>query len=113
MGIKVPVANSSVLDLTVRLGTDVTYEEIMSKIKRETETHYKGILGYTEEELASCDFLNNPLSFICDAKAGVMLTNNFVKLIGWYDDEYAYSCRLVELIKHISKLERCSDEYIM
>ncbi|KAJ9578557.1 hypothetical protein L9F63_005207, partial [Diploptera punctata] len=101
MAFRVPVADVSVVDLTVRLGKDASYEEILQKFKEASEGELKGILGYTEEQVVSTDFIGDTHSSIFDARAGIPLNKKFVKLIAWYDNEYGYSCRVVDLIKFI------------
>ena len=101
MAFRVPVPNVSVVDLTVRLGKAASYDEIKAKVKEASEGPLKGILGYTEEEVVSSDFIGDSHSSIFDAAAGIPLTQNFVKLITWYDNEYGYSNRVVDLIKYI------------
>ncbi|CAH0389339.1 unnamed protein product [Bemisia tabaci] len=101
MAFRVPVANVSVVDLTVRLGKDATYDEIKAKVKAAAEGPLKGILGYTEDDVVSSDFIGDTQSSIFDAKAGISLNNKFVKLISWYDNEYGYSSRVIDLIKYI------------
>nr|CAD7417560.1 unnamed protein product [Timema cristinae] len=80
-----------------------TYEDIKAKVKEAAEGDMKGILGYTEEEVVSSDFNGDPRSSIFDSKAGIPLNDSFVKLINWYDNEYGYSMRVVDLIKHMAK----------
>ncbi|XP_026756175.1 glyceraldehyde-3-phosphate dehydrogenase 2 [Galleria mellonella] len=101
MAFRVPVPNVSVVDLTVRLGKPATYEAIKQKIKQAAEGPLKGILGYTEDEVVSSDFVGNSHSSIFDAAAGISLNDKFVKLISWYDNEYGYSSRVIDLIKYI------------
>jgi len=101
MAFRVPVHDVSVVDLTVRLGKPTTYEEIKAKVKEASEGPLKGILGYTEEEVVSADFIGDKRSSIFDGGAGIMLSPQFVKLISWYDNEYGYSNRVVDLIKYI------------
>lgn len=101
MAFRVPVANVSVVDLTVRLGKGASYDDIKAKVKAAAEGPMKGILGYTEEEVVSSDFIGDNHSSIFDAAAGISLNNNFVKLISWYDNEYGYSNRVVDLIKYM------------
>jgi len=104
MAFRVPVANVSVVDLTCRLEHGATYDEIKAEVKAASESGpLKGILGYTEDEVVSSDFISSSLSSIFDAKAGISLNNNFVKLISWYDNEYGYSNRVVDLINYIYK----------
>ncbi|XP_018576994.1 glyceraldehyde-3-phosphate dehydrogenase 2 [Anoplophora glabripennis] len=102
MAFRVPLANVSVVDLTVRLGKGASYDEIKAKVKEAAEGDLKGILGYTDEEVVSSDFIGDTHSSIFDAKAGISLNQNFVKLISWYDNEYGYSTRVIDLIKYIS-----------
>ncbi|KAJ8916822.1 hypothetical protein NQ315_005829 [Exocentrus adspersus] len=102
MAFRVPVANVSVVDLTVRLGKGASYDDIKAKIKEASEGPLKGILGYTEEDVVSADFIGDTHSSIFDAKAGISLNQNFVKLISWYDNEFGYSCRVVDLINYIA-----------
>jgi glyceraldehyde 3-phosphate dehydrogenase len=101
MAFRVPVHDVSVVDLTVRLGKPTTMEEIKAKVKAAAEGPLKGILGYTEDEVVSADFIGDNRSSIFDAGAGIMLSPQFVKLISWYDNEYGYSNRVVDLIKYI------------
>jgi len=101
MAFRVPVHDVSVVDLTVRLGKPTTMEEIKAKVKEAAEGPLKGILGYTEDEVVSADFIGDNRSSIFDAGAGIMLSPQFVKLISWYDNEYGYSNRVVDLIKYI------------
>nr|QWV59146.1 glyceraldehyde-3-phosphate dehydrogenase [Liposcelis entomophila] len=101
MAFRVPVHNVSVVDLTARLGKSASYDEIKAKVKEAANGPLKGILGYTEDEVVSSDFIGSNLSSIFDAKAGISLNNNFVKLISWYDNEYGYSNRVIDLIKYI------------
>jgi glyceraldehyde 3-phosphate dehydrogenase len=101
MAFRVPTPDVSVVDLTVRLAKDTSYDEICAKIKEMSEGEMKGILGYTDEEVVSTDFLSDTHSSIFDAKAGIQLSPTFVKLISWYDNEYGYSHRVVDLINHM------------
>lgn len=101
MAFRVPVANVSVVDLTVRLAKPATYEAIKQKIKEAAAGPLKGILDYTEDEVVSSDFIGDTHSSIFDAKAGIPLNDQFVKLISWYDNEYGYSNRVVDLIKYM------------
>jgi len=103
MSFRVPTLDSSVVDLTVRIEKPASYAQICAAIKTASEGSMKGILGYTEEELVSSDFIHDPRSSIFDAKAGISLNDNFVKLISWYDNEWGYSTRVVDLILYISK----------
>lgn len=101
MAFRVPVPNVSVVDLTVRLGKDASYDDIKAKVKEASEGPLKGILGYTEDDVVSSDFIGDNHSSIFDAKAGIPLNSKFVKLISWYDNEYGYSNRVVDLIKYM------------
>ncbi|PON64775.1 Glyceraldehyde/Erythrose phosphate dehydrogenase family, partial [Parasponia andersonii] len=102
MSFRVPTIDVSVVDLTVRLEKAATYEEIKQAIKEESEGKLKGILGYTEDDVVSSDFIGDSRSGIFDAKAGIALSDNFVKLVSWYDNEWGYSSRVVDLIVHIA-----------
>jgi len=101
MAFRVPTPNVSVVDLTVRIQKEASYEEICAKIKEASEGPLKGILGYTDEDLVSTDFLGDPRSSIFDAKAGIQLSKSFVKLVTWYDNEMGYSNRLIDLITYM------------
>jgi len=103
MAFRVPTANVSVVDLTARLSKGAKYEDICAAIKEAANGPLKGILGYTDEEVVSTDFIGDTHSSIFDAKAGISLNDNFVKLVSWYDNEYGYSNRVVDLIKYIAK----------
>ncbi|KAK3418924.1 hypothetical protein EUGRSUZ_H04673, partial [Eucalyptus grandis] len=102
MSFRVPTVDVSVVDLTVRLEKAATYDEIKAAIKEESEGKLKGILGYTEEDVVSTDFVGDSRSSIFDAKAGIALSKNFVKLVSWYDNEWGYSSRVVDLIVHMA-----------
>lgn len=101
MAFRVPTANVSVVDLTCRLGKPAKYDEIKQKIKEAAEGPLKGILDYTEDEVVSSDFIGSTYSSVFDAQAGIQLSDTFVKLISWYDNEYGYSNRVIDLIKYI------------
>lgn len=101
MAFRVPVPNVSVVDLTVRLAKPATYDDIKAKIKEASEGPLKGILGYTEDDVVSSDFIGDNHSSIFDAKAGIPLNDKFVKLISWYDNEFGYSSRVIDLIKYM------------
>lgn len=103
MAFRVPTPDVSVVDLTCQLNKDATMEGIGAAIKAASEGAMKGIMGYTEDEVVSTDFVSCPLSSIFDAKASIMLTPKFVKLISWYDNEWGYSNRLLALAKVITK----------
>ncbi|KAF7839823.1 glyceraldehyde-3-phosphate dehydrogenase, cytosolic [Senna tora] len=104
MSFRVPTADVSVVDLTVRLEKKATYEQIKSAIKEESEGNLKGILGYTEDDVVSSDFVGDSRSSIFDAKAGIALNENFAKLVAWYDNEWGYSSRVIDLIVHIASV---------
>lgn len=103
MAFRVPTADVSVVDLTARLAVDTTYDEICAEIRRRSETDMKGILGYTDEPVVSSDFISCPISSVFDSKAGIMLNPRFVKIVAWYDNEYGYSNRVVDLMIHMAK----------
>jgi len=101
MAFRVPTANVSVVDLTVVLNKGAKYSEITQAVKAASEGEMKGILGYTEDAVVSSDFVSDPRSSTFDAKAGIALTDNFVKLVSWYDNEAGYSTRVLDLITHM------------
>lgn len=103
MAFRVPTATVSVVDLTVNLAKGASYEEICRVMKEASETTLKGILGYTEDAVVSNDFVGDTLSSVFDANAGIALTDKFVKVVSWYDNEMGYSHRAIDLIAHISK----------
>jgi len=103
MSFRVPTADVSVVDLTCKLEKPATYEEICKTVKEASEGQYKGIIGYTDEEVVSSDFIGDTRSSIFDAKAGISLNPTFVKLVSWYDNELGYSHRVVDLLKHVAK----------
>ena len=103
MSFRVPTPNVSVVDLTVRLGKETNYDAIKAALKAASEGDLKGILGYTEDDVVSTDFLGDPRTSIFDAKAGIQLSSTFVKLVSWYDNEWGYSVKLVDLLVHIAK----------
>jgi glyceraldehyde 3-phosphate dehydrogenase len=103
MSFRVPTANVSVVDLTCRLEKATTYDAIKAAVKKAAENELKGILAYTEEAVVSTDFIHDSHSSIFDAGAGIMLNENFVKLVSWYDNEWGYSCRILDMIAHIDK----------
>nr|QED12508.1 glyceraldehyde 3-phosphate dehydrogenase [Selenicereus undatus] len=105
MSFRVPTVDVSVVDLTVRLEKETTYEEIKAAIREESEGNLKGILGYTEDDVVSTDFIGDSRSSIFDAKAGIALNKNFVKLVSWYDNEWGYSSRVIDLVVHMASVE--------
>jgi glyceraldehyde 3-phosphate dehydrogenase len=104
MSFRVPVADVSVVDLTVRLEKSASYEDIKKAMKDASEGELKGILGYTEDEVVSQDFLGDSRTSIFDAKAGIALNNNFVKVVSWYDNEWGYSNKLIDLVQELAKV---------
>ncbi len=102
MAFRVPTIDVSVVDLTCNLEKPTTYDEICAAIKKASENELNGILGYTEDPVVSSDFLSDKRTSIFDAKAGIMLTDTFVKLVSWYDNEWGYSNKLVDLAYYIS-----------
>jgi len=105
MAFRVPTADVSVVDLTVNLAKSATYEEICAAMKAASEGELKGILGYTEDAVVSSDFIHDPRTSIFDAKAGIALTDKFVKVVSWYDNEWGYSNKVVELIKYMASVD--------
>ena len=102
MSLRVPTVDVSVVDLTCNLAKPTTYEEICAAVKKASEGELKGILGYTDEDVVSSDFISDPHTSIFDATAGIMLTDTFVKLVAWYDNEWGYSNKLVDLACYIA-----------
>ncbi|KAJ1338425.1 glyceraldehyde 3-phosphate dehydrogenase (phosphorylating) [Microdochium nivale] len=105
MSMRVPTANVSVVDLTVRIEKGASYEQIKEAIKEAANGPLKGVLAYTEDEIVSSDMIGNPHSSIFDAKAGISLNDNFVKLVSWYDNEWGYSRRVLDLLAYIAKVD--------
>lgn len=103
MSFRVPTADVSVVDLTVRLEKGASYEEIKTAMKEASEGELKGILGYTEDEVVSTDFLGDARTSIFDAKAGISLSDNFVKVVAWYDNEWGYSNKIIDLAQEVGK----------
>jgi glyceraldehyde 3-phosphate dehydrogenase len=103
MSFRVPVADVSVVDLTVRLSKPASYQAIKDVMKAASEGDLKGILGYTEDDVVSEDFKGDPRTSIFDAKAGIALNDNFVKVVSWYDNEWGYSNKLIDLVQEIGK----------
>ncbi|MEB3264971.1 MAG: type I glyceraldehyde-3-phosphate dehydrogenase [Synechococcus sp.] len=102
MAFRVPTPNVSVVDLTVNLERPASYEAIKAAVKAASEGELAGILGYTEDEVVSTDFLGQSCTSIFDAKAGIALTDTFVKLVSWYDNEWGYSCKCLDLMRHMA-----------
>lgn len=106
MAFRVPTADVSVVDLTCRLEKGASYDEIKAAMKKASESdEFKGIIGYTEDAVVSSDFITDPRTSIFDAGAGISLNDNFVKLVAWYDNEWGYSNKVVDLISYISKVK--------
>ncbi|MGI0106929.1 type I glyceraldehyde-3-phosphate dehydrogenase [Salinimicrobium sp. WS361] len=105
MAFRVPTADVSVVDLTVRTEKAASYEDIKAAFKKAAEGPYKGILSYTEEQVVSQDYVSNPHVCNFDAGAGIALNDNFFKLVAWYDNEYGYSAKLVDLSAHVASLK--------
>jgi len=105
MAFRVPTPNVSVVDLTVRLEKGGSYDDVKAAIKAASEGSMYGILGYTEDDVVSNDFIGDARSSIFDAKAGIALNDKFVKLVSWYDNEWGYSNRVVDLIKHMAAVK--------
>lgn len=104
MSMRVPTLDVSVVDLTVNLAKPASYQEICEAMKKASEGELKGILGYTEEDVVSSDFLGDARTSIFDAKAGIALTDTFVKVVSWYDNEIGYSNKVLDLIAHMAKV---------
>lgn len=104
MAFRVPTANVSVVDLTVKLANDASYDDIKAEMKRASENELKGILGYTEEAVVSTDFIGDARTSVFDADAGIAISDKFVKLVSWYDNEWGYSNKVVDLIKHTNNI---------
>ncbi len=105
MSMRVPTLDVSVVDLTVNLAKPASYDEICAAMKKASEGELKGVLGYTDEDVVSSDFLGDSRTSIFDAKAGIALTDTFVKVVSWYDNEMGYSNKVLELIKHMYSVD--------
>jgi glyceraldehyde 3-phosphate dehydrogenase len=105
MSFRVPTLDVSVVDLTVNLAKPATYDEIKAAVKKASENELKGILGYTEDAVVSSDFIGDARTSIFDAEAGIALTDSFVKLVSWYDNEWGYSNKVVDLIAHMAQVD--------
>jgi glyceraldehyde 3-phosphate dehydrogenase len=105
MAFRVPTPDVSVVDLTCKLEKEASYDEIVAAIKEASEGPMKGVLGMTSDEVVSTDFIGNKFSSIFDVKAGIALNKSFVKLVSWYDNEWGYSNRLVDLCVHMAKTD--------
>jgi glyceraldehyde 3-phosphate dehydrogenase len=104
MSFRVPTVDVSVVDLTVKVAKETSYEEIMAVLKKASENELKGILGFTEDDVVSQDFVGDSRTSIVDAKAGIGLNSTFFKLVSWYDNEYGYSSKLIDLSVHVAGL---------
>ena len=102
MAFRVPTSDVSVVDLTVELNKDSSYEEICAAMKLASEVSMKGVLGYTDEKVVSTDFVGSTYASTFDAEAGMSMDSTFVKLVSWYDNEYSYTCNLLRLAEHIA-----------
>lgn len=105
MAFRIPTPNVSVVDLTVKLAKPTSYENIMQVFKNAAETNYKGILGFTNDAVVSQDFVSDTRTAIIDADAGIALNDTFFKIVAWYDNEYGYSAKLLDLIVHVNSLK--------
>lgn len=105
MAFRVPTANVSVVDLTVKLGKPTSYDAIMEVLKKASETNMKGIIGFTEDDVVSQDFISDTRTSIIDAKAGIGLNETFFKIISWYDNEYGYSAKMLDLMLHAAQVK--------
>ena len=105
MAFRVPTTNVSVIDLTVKLANEASYDDIVKAVKEESEGPFKGIMTWTDEDVVSSDFVTDPHSSIFDVKAGIALNKSFVKLVSWYDNEWGYSNRMIDLILHMAKVD--------
>jgi len=99
---RVPSADVSVVDLTVELNTETTYEAICAAMQQAADGALKGVLEFTNEKVVSSDFRSSAAASVFDADAGIMLDPTFVKVVGWYDNEYGYTCNLLRLVQHIA-----------
>jgi glyceraldehyde 3-phosphate dehydrogenase len=102
MAFRVPTSNVSVVDLTVELDKDATYEEICAAMKKASEGSMKGVLGYTDEKVVSTDFIGESATSIFDAEAGMALDDNFIKVVSWYDNEWGYSSKILEMVRVVA-----------
>lgn len=105
MAFRVPTADVSVVDLTVRLEKGATYEQLCNAVKKASENELKGIIGWTTDDVVSQDMVGNPLSCVLDIHAGIMLNDKFVKLVAWYDNEWGFSCRMIDLMLKLRSVE--------
>lgn len=104
MAFRVPTANVSVVDLTVQLQNGAKLADILAELKRRSDSDLQGVLGYTEDSVVSQDFVTDERSSIVDAKAAIQMSDNFVKLVAWYDNEWGYSNRMLDMALHANSL---------
>ena len=109
MAFRVPTADVSVVDLTCRLEKAAKYEEIKAAVKAASEGPMKGIMGYTEDDVVSSDFIGESCTCVFDAKAGIALNDHFVKLVAWYDNEWGYSCKVKDLVMHMAAVDKAAN----
>ncbi|MDR3180640.1 MAG: type I glyceraldehyde-3-phosphate dehydrogenase, partial [Prevotellaceae bacterium] len=102
MSLRVPTLDVSVVDLTCRLAKPATYDEIKAAVKAAADGDLKGVMGYTEDDVVSSDFIHEKRTSVFDAKAGIALNPNFVKLVAWYDNEWGYSNKVLDLVAHMA-----------
>ena len=105
MSFRVPVPDVSVVDLTCKLEKPASYSDIKKAMKDASESEMKGVLGYTEDDVVSSDFEGDPRTSIFDSKAGISLNDNFVKVVSWYDNEWGYSNKVVDLIEYMNTVK--------
>jgi glyceraldehyde 3-phosphate dehydrogenase len=105
MAFRVPTINVSVVDLTVRLAKPASYADIKAAVKKAADGPMKNVLAYTEDDVVSTDFIGESHTCVFDAKAGIALNDGFVKLVAWYDNEWGYSCKVVDLIAHMASVD--------
>jgi glyceraldehyde 3-phosphate dehydrogenase len=110
MALRVPTPDVSVVDLTFKTEKATSYKEICEAMKQASEGEMKGILGYTEDDVVSCDFTTDPHSSIFDAGAGIELNSNFFKVVSWYDNEWGYSKRMVDLILWMASKDKVQEK---
>jgi glyceraldehyde 3-phosphate dehydrogenase len=106
MAFRIPIADVSVVDLTCRLEKPASYDAIKAKMKEASEGALKGIMGYTEDAVVSSDFIGEARTCVFDAGAGIPLNDRFVKLVAWYDNEWGYSCKVVDFVEHMAKVDK-------
>ena len=106
MAFRVPTNDVSVVDLVVRIEKSTSYDEIKGAVKAAAEGDLKGVIEYTEDDVVSTDFIGYPASSIFDAKAGIALNKNFIKLVAWYDNEWGYSKRVVDLLLFMAQKDK-------